>query len=133
MNTSGTHDLVFHTSSLDGLATVSWNWGTDMAGNPGSSKGLYFIPARYSWDDSWVLTTDLLVEITTSWEEVVATAYLTVQEYGVGISFEDAVLDLLTSLSDYYQSLEARQTSLGPPADEDLKILRGLVRPVTNK
>ena len=57
-----------------------------------------------------------------------AAALLTVEEHGVGASVEDAVLDLLTSLTDYYQSLEAREGGLGPPAAKDLEMLRGIVR-----
>ena len=70
-------------------------------------------------------------DVRTSQEEVVAVARLTVEEYGVGASVEDAVRypHLLTSLTDYYQSLEAREGSLGPPAAKDLEILRGMVRP----
>lgn len=93
-----------------------------------SRTGRYVVPAQYSWDNGWELTGDLPVDVRTSQEEVVAAARLTVEEYGVGASVEDAVLDLLTSLTDYCQSLEAREGSLGPPAAKDLEILRGIVR-----
>ncbi len=69
-----------------------------------------------------------MVEVNTSWEEVIAITYLTVQEYGIGDSFGSAIEDLLTSLSDYYQSLESRQSQLAPPASKDLEILRRLIR-----
>ena len=89
----------------------------------------YVVPVQYSWDNAWELTGDLPVDVRTSQEEAVAVARLTVEEYGVGASVEDAVLDLLISLTDYYQSLEAREGSQGPPATKDLDILRGMVRP----
>ena len=73
-----------------------------------SETARYVVPVQYSWDNGWELTGDLPVDVRTSQEEVVAVARLTVEEYGVGASVEDAVLDLLTSLTDYYQSLEAR-------------------------
>ena len=69
-----------------------------------------------------------MVEVNTSWEEVIAITYLTVQEYGIGDSLGSAIEDLLTSLSDYYQSLESRQSKLAPPASKDLEILRRLIR-----
>ena len=94
-----------------------------------SESARYVVPAQYSWDDGWELTGDLSVEVRTSQDEVVAAAHLTVEEYGVGASVEDAVLDLLTSLTDYYQSLEAREGRLGPPAAKDLEILREMARP----
>lgn len=132
MTTSGTHELRVDTSTLQPMVLTSLHVGTNHAGNTTSSQGLYVVPAQHSWDDSWELIRDLIVEIYTSWEEVVAITYLTVQEYGVGTSFEDAILDLLRSLSGYYQSLEARLQRLGPPATEDLEILRNLVRIRTN-
>jgi hypothetical protein len=111
------------------LSCLHGQVGTNQAGDPTSSTSLYFVPAQYSWDGCWELIVNLLIEIRTSREEVLAITYLTTEEYGVGTSFEDAILDLLTSLSDYYRSLEARQERLEPQAVEDLKILRGLVRP----
>ena len=94
-----------------------------------SRTARYVVPAQYSWDNGWELTGDLPVGVRTSQEEVVAVARLTFEEYGVGASVEDAVRYLLTSLTDYYQSLEAREGSLGPPPAKDLEILRGMVRP----
>ena len=132
MTTSGTHDLIVDTPSFQCVVSSSPYLGTGEVGNPTSSKGLYVVPAHYSWDGSWELLCNLLVEICTSKEEVVAITCLTVQEYGVGASTKDAVLDLLTSLGDYYQSLEERRERLGPPALKDLTMLRDLVRPKTN-
>ena len=120
MATSGTYELSF-------TPTAYQSSGTAPSGVPVSSKGLYYIPARHSWDDCWVLATDLLVEIETTRESVVAITYLTVQEYGLGDSFESAIQDLLTSLSDYYQSLESRKSKLAPSAGKDLEMLRRLM------
>ena len=69
-----------------------------------------------------------MVDIETSKEGVVATTFLEVAEYGIGASLNDAVLDLLTSLSDYLVSLEERADRLSPEALQDLQKLRGLVR-----
>ena len=121
-------------SMTNSLATtdlqVSWEaFGTEEVGNPTSSIALYVLPATYSWNGSWELKRDIFVEIQSYHGEVVAITYLTVQEYGVGNSFEDAILDLLTSLQDYYMSLMAREKSLGPPGVKDLEILRSLIQP----
>ena len=91
------------------------------------SEEMYFVPEGYSWEDCWCLATILVVEIRTSLREVLATTWLTVQEFGVGESFEEAVDDLLTSLSDYLQFLQAREERLGPGEQKDLDILRHLI------
>ena len=92
-----------------------------------SNIGLCFFPKRVTVWDGWKLYDDLFVEVRTSLAEVVAITHLTVEEYGVGLSFEEAMLDLLRSLSDYRQSLEGREEVLGESAKEDLRILRSLI------
>ena len=94
------------------------------------SQGEFRLVVRrgYSWDATWELASNLLVDIETSEEGVVATTFLEVAEYGIGASLNDAVLDLLTSLSDYLVSLEERADRLSPEALQDLQKLRGLVR-----
>ena len=62
-----------------------------------------------SWDDEWESIDDLLVNVHTTPQEVVASTYLPTLEYGVGDTVPEAVHDLLTSLSDYYHSLESRE------------------------
>lgn len=91
------------------------------------SEEMYFVPEGYSWDGSWCLTAILMVQIRTSLKEVLATTWLTVQEFGVGESFEEAVDDLLTSLSDYWEFLQAREERLGPVEQKDLDLLRHLI------
>lgn len=92
-------------------------------------KDLHVIPSDCSWDDGWELAGDLVVEVQASGEEVLAVAHhLTVEEYGVGASLEEAVHDLLTSLSEYRESLEEREAKLGAPAVADMTILRSIVR-----
>lgn len=94
-----------------------------------SEKELHVIPSDCSWDGDWELTADLVVEIQTSGEEVLAVSHhLTVEEYGQGGSVEEAVQDLLTSLSDYRESLEEREARLGVSAVDDLAKLRGIIR-----
>ncbi len=50
----------------------------------------------------------------------------------MGDSLESATTDLLTSFSDYYQSLESREANLAPSASKDLQILRRLVHTATD-
>ena len=96
---------------------------------PDPSKVLHVIPSDCSWDDDWELTADLVVEIQASGEEVLAVSHhLTVEEYGEGASVEEAVQDLLTSLSEYRESLEEREARLGVSAATDLAKLRGIIR-----
>ena len=127
MTTAGTHELLTDIPSFSVFDPGPLESGNGQVGRLGPSESLCRIPAQQSWDDLWVLLDDLFVNIHTSPEEVLAIAYLTVQEYGVGPSFEQAIADLLTSLSDYYLALEARQARLEPSAERDLKLLRKLV------
>ena len=99
------------------------------ADRPDPSKVLHVIPSDCSWDGDWELTADLVVEIQASGEEVLAVSHhLTVEEYGEGASVEEAVQDLLTSLSEYRESLEEREARLGVSAAADLAKLRGIIR-----
>ena len=89
------------------------------------------LPAHYSWDNTWELVSDLPVEVQTSDGQIVATTNLSTQEYGIGSTVEEAIFDLVTSLSDYFESLKAHEGRVGPSETEDLKILRRLIRPIT--
>jgi hypothetical protein len=93
-----------------------------------------FLPAHYSWDNAWELVSDLSVEIQI-WEEdeVVAVTNLSTEESGGGDTEEEAVFDLVTSLSDYFESLKSREDRVGLSETEDLRILRRLIRPITAK
>ncbi len=94
-----------------------------------SSGEAHLIPAKRSWGSpSWELLNDLDVELHHSQEEALATTSLPVREYGVGKTFEEAIEDLLTSLSDYYESLEAREERLAEAEANDLAELRRLIR-----
>lgn len=107
---------------------------TDLPDDPDSDKNLYVIPSGCSWEGEWELTGDLVVKIQTSEEGVLAVAHqLAVEEYGSGASLEEAVLDLLTSLSEYRDSLEEREARLGAPAVADLAILRSIIYRQTNE
>lgn len=89
----------------------------------------HVIPSGYSWHGGWELAGDLVVEIQTSGEGVLAIAHqLTIEEYGAGASLEEAVQDLLTSLSEYRETLEEREAKLGAPAAADLATLRSIIR-----
>ena len=104
------------------------NTGTESTGDPALDERFYFIPSGHSWDNCWELTADLHVEVNSLQEEMVSITCLDLQEYGIGNSLESAITDLLTSLSDYYQSLESRQAKLAPPGVKDLNALRHLLR-----
>lgn len=97
-----------------------------------SNEELHVIPSNCSWDGDWELAGDLVVEIQTSGEEVMAIAHhLAADEYGAGASLEEAVQDLLTSLSEYRESLEEREARLCVSAAADLAKLRGIIRRCT--
>ena len=98
------------------------------SGDSAPGKESYSILAGHSWDDCWELVSDLHVEIKASDEEEVIAICLNLQEYGIGDSLESAIADLLTSLSDYLQSLESREASLSPSAAKDLQILKSLLK-----
>lgn len=99
------------------------------ANRPDPSKVFHVIPSDCSWDGDWELTADLVVEIQASGEEVLAVSHhLTVEEYGEGPTVAEAVQDLLTSLSEYRESLEEREARLGASAAADLAKLRGIIR-----
>ena len=116
------------TNELPGYLVPSSCSGTESNSHPSPNTGLYTIPSGHSWDDCWELAADLHIEVNTSPEEIVAVACLALREYGIGDSLESAITDLLTSLSDYYQSLESREANLAPSAIEDLHTLRHLIR-----
>ena len=103
------------------------------AGSPITSKGLYWLAKGTSWDDEWESIDDLLVNLHTTPQEVVASTSLPTLEYGVGDTVPEAVHDLLTSLSDYYHFLESREDRLGDQSMEDLSRLRSLVRVKSNQ
>ena len=127
MSTTGTHQLMVSSSPVTSYLGEPPRVGTESVGIPTSSEGLYLLLKQTTWDDTWELKGDLLVEVLTSQREVVASTYLSVREYGVGPSLEAAIEDLLTSLSDYYESLESRSDRVGPPGAEDLALLRPLI------
>jgi hypothetical protein len=127
MSTFGTHELFTLASTVTFVSGESFHVSNVDVGNPTFSEGLYLLPEQQAWDNAWELKSHLMVVIHTSRDEVLASTYLTVQEYGVGPSLEAAIQDLLTSLSDYYQSLESREERLGPPGKEDLERLRALI------
>lgn len=100
----------------------------DVSTNSPDSSTEYLVPAGYTWDDSWELTRDLVVQVETSEEETVAMTCLSLKEYGLGSNVEAAVYDLLTSLSGYREALEARKERLSGSALNELELLQGLTR-----
>ena len=126
MSTSGTDKLPVYLVPAPQPETKS-------TGNSVSGKGSYFIPAGHSWDACWELADDLHIEVNTSPEEPVIVTCLNLQEHGIGDSLEIAIEDLLSSLSDYFESLESREEKLGSSAAEDLHTLRRLLRTQADK
>ena len=106
-----------------------YNYGMVNTGDPELRKSAFFLPAHYSWDNAWELVSDLPVEIQICEDEIVATTNLSTEESGGGTMVEEAIFDLVTSLSDYFESLTDYEGRLGPSETEDLKILRRLIRP----
>ena len=94
----------------------------------------FVTPACYSWEDGWEKRWELLaylhVEVRECFEceQTLAVFPLTFEEYGVGSTWRAAIFDLLTSFSDYYESLLEFEDGLGPPAQEDLAMLCKLLR-----
>lgn len=81
------------------------------------------------WDDGWELIRGLIVGFEMSPNFVNAAPPLEViNEYGEGCTREEALLDLLTSFTDYLEWLEEREDRLHPNAERELQALRGLVR-----
>ncbi len=74
------------------------------------------------------LLSDLAVQVQTTPEAVLVIAGSPVEEYGAGLSVEEAAYDLLTSLSEYHESLEEREARLGASAAADLAKLRSIIR-----
>ena len=68
----------------------------------------------------------LLVQLRASESGVLAITYLDTEEYGWGNTEGEAIADLMTSLVEYMESLEARQDQLGDPAAADLDKLHAL-------
>ena len=118
MTTAGTHQVPIDTDSFVGTSAIEGHF---------HSTSLYLVPAGHSWGQWWRLTNHLCVEIRTSRSEVLAVTFLSIEEYGVGDSVETAISDLLTSLSDYYESLTSREERLASSALEDLSRLRHLI------
>ena len=99
----------------------------DVSTSSPDSSTEYLVPAGSSWDDAWELTRDLMVQVKTSEDEMVALTCLSLKEYGLGSNAKEAIYDLLTSLSDYREVLEAREDRLADSALAELKALQALV------
>lgn len=74
----------------------------------------------------------LLAQLRTSRDGVLASTYLEAEEYGWGHTEEEAIADLMTSLVEYMESLEAREDQLAESTVGDLERLRQLFRPISS-
>lgn len=75
------------------------------------------------------LATLLLAQLKVSRRGVLAITYLDAEEYGSGQTEREAVLDLVSSLAEYKDSLEKREHRLSEGALADLAKLRRLFEP----
>jgi len=71
----------------------------------------------------------LLVQLRQTQGGVVAETWLEgIYEYGTGEEYTDALIDLIVSVREYLDALEAREEQLGDSARQELKALRALVQ-----
>lgn len=96
---------------------ITWNAET---------LSLVVLPKGWGLEKGRSLTGMLLAQLRTSRNGVLATTYLEAEEYGWGNTEGEAVMDLVTSLLEYKESLETRQNLLGDAPLADLKKLRQL-------
>lgn len=75
------------------------------------------------------LSAVLLAQLKVSRRGVLAITYLDAEEYGSGQTEREAVLDLVSSLAEYKDSLEKREPRLAEGALADLVKLRQLFAP----
>ena len=77
----------------------------------------------------WHLKSILLVRIYPRRKQSSATTWLEgVVEYGVGKEDNEAIVDLVTSLGEYWEALEKREANLGDEPRKELDSLRNLIR-----
>lgn len=131
MTTVSNHMIEADTGSLSCLVRYVSRLSDTAAIVKPQTVAWYPVASGYLWEDGdfrWGLKTLLLVEVRTTQREVVALTWLTtVEEYGLGLSLQEAIKDLLVSLSDYLRSLESLEGQLAPSAQEDLRSLQTLM------
>ena len=82
------------------------------------------------WDKRWRVREGFEIEVENeksperAWPAIAC--YDPVEEYGFGDTEAEAVEDLLSSMVEYCQSLEERESKLGKQGREHLRILREL-------
>lgn len=84
------------------------------------------MPANMSIKNDWKLASDLMIIIRTDETHFIASLSL-LNEYGLGVTVEESIDDLLTSLVDYMESLLRREARLSEPLKKDLEILKKLI------
>lgn len=90
------------------------------------SLSLIVLPRGWEFKAGRRLNSILLVQVRASRNGVLAITYLEAEEYGWGMSEHEAVMDLMSSLVEYMESLESRQDRLAEPALADLRKLQQL-------
>ena len=98
---------------------------------PGTSaSGMYLLPAGYTWGNRWRLEEDLVAEVRMTSEAVLLLCHGLLEQYGAGNTLDEAIWDLLTSLSDLRESDERHESNLAPDDRERLAMLRRLLHPL---
>ena len=92
------------------------------------SLGLTALPGGWEFVPGYRLASTLPVQLKISASGILATTHLeTTEEYGWGSMTGEAIMDLLSSLVEYMESLEDRKDRLGEPALLDLDKLHQLL------
>lgn len=128
------HDFVPSFSSVADVSITYPTFHMDTGAISLGAESLSLVVLCAGWQASSThhLKSVLLVQLRTSESGVLAITYLDTEEYGWGHTEEEAILDLVTSLVEYMESLEAREDQLAEPTVGDLERLRQLFRPVSS-
>jgi hypothetical protein len=123
------HDFVPHFSSVTNVPISYPISHMNMGAISLAAESLSLIVLLTGWQasSSHHLKSVLLVKLRTSESGVLAITYLDTEEYGWGKTENEAIIDLITSLVEYMESLEARQDQLGDSAVTDLEKLHALL------
>jgi hypothetical protein len=90
---------------------------------PSVSLELRFIPPHIPIKTGWKLASSLMIAIQIEGNHFIAKVPF-LDEYGLGVTTEEAIDDLLTSLVDYNESLLRRESRLSEPLKRDLENLK---------
>ena len=117
--------VVGETESLAFIAVSSPIHSAD----PGHTEAITAMPLETGYAaKGWELLSSLTIQIRTTSDRVIVETWLeSLFEYGTGSSNEEAIADLVVSIGEYLELLEARQPELGDIALKEFAHLRRLV------